>query len=315
MGDAVRMVELADGGAGWAAFSLPGRFWRGGLHAHSDRSDGALPPEAVVDTYRAAGYDFVAVTDHFRAEHGFPVTDTRALRRDDFTTLIGAELHAPGPELSAEWHLIALGLPLGFAPLLAGETGPELARRARAAGAFVGIAHPAASLLTLADADTLDAAHAVETHNELAAREDRADSWHWYDALLARGRRLTAYAADDAHFQPHDPPGCRAWVQVKAPDLEPAGLLAALKAGAHYSSTGPQIHSVALVDDQVHVRCSPVRQVLLTGGAPGCQLASGEDLTSAAVPLDHLRRAGHVRVTVTDASGRRAWTNPVWLAV
>ena len=294
------------------AFTAPGRFWRGSLHAHSDRSDGVLPPERVVGRYRAAGYDFLALTDHFRAVHGYPVTDTRGLREAGFTTLLGAEQHAPGPQLATEWHLIAVGLPLDFPPTGPAETGPELARRARAAGAFLGMAHPAASLLTLADADTLDAAHAVETHNGLAAREDRADSWHLYDALLARGRRLTAYAADDAHFQPHDPPGCRAWVQVRAPALDPDQLLAALKEGAYYSSTGPDIHTVALTGDAVHLTCSPAERILLTGARPGCQLATGDGLTEATVPLGFFGDATHLRVTVITADGDRAWTNPLW---
>lgn len=129
-------------------FDRPGRFWRGNLHTHSDRSDGALPPEEISHLYRQAGYDFVAITDHFRTEYGFPLTDTRALRTTAFTTMPGAELHAPRTEFSAEWHLIALGLPPGFPPPGPAESGPELARRARAAGAFIGMAHPAASLLT-----------------------------------------------------------------------------------------------------------------------------------------------------------------------
>jgi hypothetical protein len=265
-----------------------------------------------MDRYAGAGYDFVALTDHFRREYGFPVTDTRHLRRDGFTTLIGAELHAPGPELSAEWHLIAVGLPLDFGPLLPGETGRLLARRARAAGAFVGIAHPAASLVSVAEAESIDAAHAVETHNELASREGRADSWHLYDVLLTRGHRLTAFAADDAHFQPHDPPGCRSWVQVKAASLEPGALLAALLTGAFYSSTGPEILDVSHDGDGVRVRCSPARQVLLTGGVPGCELVTGHDLTECVLPVGHLAAASHLRVTVVDDRGGRAWCNPFW---
>lgn len=149
-------------------FELPGRFWRGNLHTHSNRSDGALPPDRLARRYQEAGFDFLAVTDHFRAEYGFPVADTRALRSAEFTTIIGAELHAPRTEHSAEWHFVAVGLPLDFAPPRPGETGPELARRARVAGAFIGMAHPAASLRTLADAGTLDAADAVEVYNALA---------------------------------------------------------------------------------------------------------------------------------------------------
>src|SRR5215813_411342 len=86
-------------------FDRPGRFYRGNLHTHSNRSDGALAPEAVVAAYRDRGYDFLALTDHFLAGYGFPITDTRALRSPDFTTLLGAELHAPHTQSGMDWHL------------------------------------------------------------------------------------------------------------------------------------------------------------------------------------------------------------------
>ncbi|MFC4030237.1 PHP domain-containing protein [Streptomyces polygonati] len=296
-------------------FDRPGRFWRGNLHTHSDRSDGALPPEEVTRRYREAGYDFLAVTDHFRAAYGFRQTDTRGLRTPSFTTILGAELHAPRTEFSSEWHIIAVGLPLGFPPPGPGETGPELARRARAAGAFIGMAHPAASLLTSADARSLDAAHAVEVYNALAAREDRGDSWHLCDVLLAQGHRLTAYAADDAHFQPHDPPACAAWVRVRAETLDPAALLAALKAGHYYASTGPELHDIQLHDGMITVRCSPAAKVLLTGGAPGARVVRGSGLTECSLPLEGFTTgSAYCRITVEDSSGARAWSNPIRLA-
>lgn len=294
-------------------FDCPGRFWRGNLHTHSGNSDGALPPDQISRIYQDAGYDFVAITDHFRAEYSFPLTDTRALRTRTFTTLLGAELHAPRTGFSAEWHIIAAGLPPGFPPPGNGESGPDLARRARSAGAFVGMAHPAASLLTLADAESLDAAHAVEVYNALAAQEDRADSWHLCDLLLGRGHRLGAYAADDAHFQPADPPGCAAWVQVRAESLHPAALLAALKAGHYYSSTGPEIHHIGVCDGTITIRCSPARRVLVTGCVPGKQVQAGDALTECSFPLEEPGTSPYVRVTVVDAAGGRAWSNPIWL--
>jgi len=294
-------------------FDRPGRFWRGNLHTHTDCSDGALPPKEVARRYQEAGYDFLAITDHFRAEYGFPLTDTRALRTSGFTTILGAELHAPRTEFSREWHIIAVGLPLGFAPPDPDESGPELARRARATGAFIGIAHPAASLLTLADAESLDAAHAVEVYNALSAREDRGDSWHLCDVLLGRGRRLSAYAADDAHFQPQDPPACAAWVQVRAESLNPAALLTALKAGHYYASTGPEIHDIRLHDGLLTVRCSPARKVLVTGCVPGAPLVQGEELTESSLPLALFNASSYCRVTVEDAAGKRAWSNPIQL--
>jgi PHP domain-containing protein len=298
------MVELP--------FEQPGRFWRGNLHTHSNRSDGALPPDQVVRRYQEAGYDFLAITDHFRPKYRFPLTDTRPLRTGDFTTLLGAELHAPRTEFSAEWHIIAIGLPLGFAPPEPAETGPELARRARAAGAFIGMAHPAASLLTLADAESLDAADAVEVHNRLGTKEDRADSWHLCDLLLGRGHRLSAYAADDAHFSPGDPPACAAWVQVRSASLDPAALLAALKAGHYYSSTGPEIHTIGLRDGNLTIRSSPVSKVLITGCVPGREVREGDALTECSLPLGRFEASPYIRVTLIDAHGARAWSNPIW---
>lgn len=294
-------------------FKVPGRFWRGNLHTHSDVSDGALSPHETARVYREAGYDFVAITDHFRPEYGFPVTDTRVLRSEGFTTLIGAELHAPQTEVGQAWHIVAVGLPLDFEPPGEAETGPELARRARAAGAFVGMAHPSASLLSAVDAKSLDAAHSVEVYNALADRENRGDSWHLTDVLLSRGHRLTTYAADDAHLQPQDPPPCQAWVQVRAETLEPDALLTALKAGHFYSSTGPELYDVRVEGDVVVVRCSPSTKVLLSGGHPGAEVAQGIDLTECSLPLA-LFRGTHCRITIEDATGGRAWTNPIHLS-
>jgi predicted metal-dependent phosphoesterase TrpH len=88
-----RRADL-DGDAltGPPAFSAPGRWFRGNLHAHSDRSDGVAPPERVVAAYRDAGYDFLVLTDHFEARWGWRVTDTASAREATFTTLLGAEL-------------------------------------------------------------------------------------------------------------------------------------------------------------------------------------------------------------------------------
>ncbi|MFN0192891.1 MAG: phosphotransferase, partial [Aestuariivirga sp.] len=76
-------------------FSLPGRFWRGNLHTHSNLSDGALALDDVVTRYKNAGYDFVMMSEHFIDHFDWPIADTRHLRGNQFTTIIGAELHAP----------------------------------------------------------------------------------------------------------------------------------------------------------------------------------------------------------------------------
>ena len=295
-------------------FDRPGRFYRGNLHAHSTVSDGTLPPEELVSLYREAGYDFLAITDHFMEQYGFPITDTRPYRREDFTTLLGAELHAPATALGEDWHLLAVGLPPDFPPTHAGERGPGLARRATEAGAFVGIAHPAWYGLRPADAESLEgAAHAVEVYNHSALEDnDRGDGWYLADALLADGRRIDAYAADDAHLRPGAPDAFGGWVEVRSDALEPEAILTALKAGRYYSSQGPEIHAVDVLESSVVVRCSPARGVFLGGRGCARSRVLGEGITECELPLAPFV-GSHFRVTVVDATGRRAWTNPVWL--
>ncbi len=296
-------------------FDKPGRFYKGNLHAHSSISDGTLPPEELARVYREAGYDFLAVTDHFRARYGFPVTDTRPYRREGFATLLGAELHAPETGLGEDWHLLAVGLPPDFPPTRPDERGPDLARRAREAGAFVGIAHPAWYGLTPADAESLaGSAHAVEVYNHSTVEDNnRSDGWYLADALLAEGRRVDAYAADDAHLREGAPDAFGGWVEVRSEALEPEAILAALKAGHYYSSQGPEIHGVEVGKGSVVVGCSPARGVLLGGRGKARARVLGEGITECELPLAPFAGARYFRATVVDAAGRRAWTNPVWL--
>ena len=96
-------------------FSLPGKFWRGNLHTHSTRSDGVLEPAEVCRRYKAEGYDFIALTDHFIGLYDYPITDTTDFRDAEFTTILGAELHSGAMENGELWHILAVGLPPDFA--------------------------------------------------------------------------------------------------------------------------------------------------------------------------------------------------------
>lgn len=302
-----------------SAFTAPGRFWRGNLHTHSTRSDGVLPPEEVCRRYRAEGYDFLALTDHFIGAYGYPIVDTLPFRAPGFTTLLGAELHSGAMANGELWHILAVGLPPGFAPSHSPtfvpepgqETAPEIAARAVAAGAFVAIAHPQWSGLTLADARSIAAAHAVEIYNHGCATGcDRPDGSAIADLLLTEGRRLSLIATDDAHFSEPDHFG--GWVMVKAEENAPEALLAALKRGDFYSSQGPELRDVAVDGDTVVVECSAAVSVVAMGHGTGAKAVHGHSMTRAEVPLARLNNSPWLRVAVIDAAGRRAWSNPIW---
>ena len=40
--------------------------WKINLHTHTTRSDGSRTPEEVAEIYKKAGYDVIAVTDHWK---------------------------------------------------------------------------------------------------------------------------------------------------------------------------------------------------------------------------------------------------------
>lgn len=292
-------------------FAGPGRFYKGNLHTHSTASDGVPSPEQVCARYREGGYDFLALTDHFMKRFNYPLTDTTAFRTPRFTTILSAELHAPAIIQGEPWHIVAIGLPAGFAPPTPEELGPALAARAAAAGAFTFLAHPAWYGLTIADAETIPTAHAVEIYNH-ASEVDvaRGDGAWMLDALLARKHRLLTVAVDDSHAHFRDWFG--GWVMVKSGSLEPESLVAALKAGRYYSSQGPEIHGIELAGDEIAVECSPAATISVLGRAPLGQTVFGEGLRSARLPVTRLRPGGYARIVVTDAAGRHAWSNPLW---
>jgi hypothetical protein len=316
-----------------------------------------MTPEAVCRAYRQQGYDFIAVTDHYIAAFGYPVTDTTPYRCADFTTLIGSELHAPALANGQQWHILGVGLPLDFGGLRAGETGAQLAQRAVDAGAFVALAHPAWYGATIEDLQSIPAAHAIEIYNEVCARlSDRPESWYHADQLLCAGRRITAIGADDAHFRttlprpkngevkvdPQSkerqdflrklqdtavdpiatesgeefPAGFSTWVMVRAASLDPDLLVAALKTGDFYTSQGPVIHDIRLSDDHstLHVANSPASSVFVSGRPDRIAFGArhGVRITHSTFPIGpHV--GSYVRVTVVDAAGKRAWSNPIWL--
>ena len=302
-----------------SAFTAPGRFYRGNLHTHSDQSDGRLSPEEVCRRYKAEGYDFISLTDHFVGLYNYPVVDTSAYRDEAFTTLYGAELHSGAMENGTLWHIVAVGLPLDFAPSHSPhfmpvpdqESGPEIAARAREAGAFVAIAHPQWSGMTAADARSVEAAHAIEVYNHSCAVDsDRPDGMHMAELMLAEGRRLNFIATDDAHFAGPDAFG--GWVMVKAEENTPEALLAALKAGHFYASQGPELHGIELEERKLHVQSSAVEHAVVAGPGNAAVCEFGRSMTRATLDIRRFKDDPWIRVAVVDSLGRRAWSNPIW---
>ncbi|MCF6305956.1 MAG: CehA/McbA family metallohydrolase [Rhodobacteraceae bacterium] len=301
-------------------FTAKGSFYRGNLHTHSTRSDGVLSPKEVCRRYQAEGYDFISLTDHFVGLFDYPITDTADCRNENFTTIIGAELHTGTMENGHLWHLVAVGLPLDFTPpdapnfrpVMGSESAASIAQRARDAGAYVSIAHPHWSGMTGADARTITAAHAVEIYNHgCVVDNDRGEGFVTLERLLNEGRHLNLTATDDAHFNTPDHFG--GWVMVKATENTPEALLAALIAGEYYCSTGPQITNIEVSDDSVRIECTSAATIMIQGKGTSMVTQHGESMTAVNLPRERLADSPWLRITVIDRAGKRAWSNPVWI--
>ena len=192
-----------------------------------------------------------------------------------------------------------------------------MARRAHAAGAWISLAHPYWNAVSEIDAlSVADFIHAVEVYNnasEVGVR--RGWGMHQAEVLTSKGHRVGFNAADDAHFK--HPLGTfndafGGWVQVRAESLCPDALLAALKAGEYYSSTGPELHNIEIDGDVIRIESSPVRDVIVSGRGATFRRSSAEGQTSIELPLPEREKSPYVRVTVVDDNGNIAWTNPIW---
>ncbi len=81
------------------------RPYKGDTHLHTNRSDGWDEPFDMAVAYRAAGYDFIAVTDHGRYYPWQELAAELAPLTKDFYIMPGEEVHPKG---GSYFHVVAL---------------------------------------------------------------------------------------------------------------------------------------------------------------------------------------------------------------
>lgn len=298
-------------------FRAPGRWYRGNTHTHSTVSDGRVSVPDRFAAYRQAGYDFLVLTDH----HG-KVSDVSAYTDDSFLAISGTELHPDNPYGGDRYHLVAIDV---HEPIEAKDLHPnEVIAAVRAQGGHVVICHPYWCGHTLLDLLPLEGCFAVEVYNDTCARIGKSTSETHWDDLLDRKGPLLGIACDDAHDAEFD---CfHGWVMVKAPDLSRESILNALTSGSFYSTMGPVIEDLDLVPTEVPTRdggTAPARKVVVRTSPASAivfkaQRSRGRRVLPEAGKLleeaEFVLKGGekYVRVEVTDAQGRKAWSNPLF---
>jgi hypothetical protein len=296
-------------------FAGRGEWLRCALHAHTTRSDGELAPDALASHYSRAGYDVLAITDHWRRTEA---------SSDGVLVLASAELNCVLPA-GRDGHVLAFGIDEEPA-----ELGGEYADLARTAdwieqrGGVAYLAHPYWTGAVPGGFGLPPNVAGIEVYNAGCELEvgRGLSAVHW-DELLEEGRLCPALATDDSHHPGFD--SGFAWTWLRVTERSHDGVLTALRDGALYGSSGPTIHDVRKDGDTVTVRCSPCRSITLVAGKTmGAAANAGrlgyrhraevteesEDGLLVGAALTVPPAARHGRIQVTDISGGTAWTGP-----
>ncbi len=294
-------------------FEAEGKWFKGNTHLHTSQSDGGLTLEEAAQLYRRHNYDFFVVTDHGRITVSKP-------------HMVEGLLVIPGAEYSCEGiHIVGIGISEEAGSLC--EHGVQrLIDGVVDQGGLAVIAHPYWSSLTVERMLALERYIGIEVYNTNCEREigKGLSSVHW-DYMLMVGKKCWGLAADDSHFRFID--YCGGWINVKAPRLDAEELLKSLEKGFFYSSSGPEIRNVELLDWGLRIECSPSIAVrfVCDRSRGGCVHRVNGEYTAhrceyrvedgyvveASYRLRGKER--YVRVEIVDEKGGRAWSNPFFI--
>ena len=282
-------------------FQQPGKWYRGNTHSHSTESDGKLTMADRFAAYREEGYDFLVLTDHRK------VNNVDAYSTPDFLAISGSEVHPSNPYGGPIYHIVAINIQ---EPVNCAKMHPNAVIDAiKEQGGEAVLCHPYWCGHTILDYLPLKGYFAVEVYNDTCMGIGKGFSEQAWDDLLDKAGPVFGIASDDSHGTEHD---CfHGWIMVKAQELTLEGIMEALRTGAFYSTLGPEIEDIDIVDNEMTVKCSPAQSIVFKGAqSRGRRVLppSGELLHEATYTIPN--GVKYVRIEITDETGKKAWSNP-----
>ncbi|TAK14410.1 MAG: PHP domain-containing protein [Acidobacteria bacterium] len=302
-------------------------WYRGNTHTHTLNSDGENTPIDVAAWYREHGYQFLVITDHEYLTDPAPLN--AILGRDEQFLLIPGQ-EVTGRSQGKPVHVNQIGAKKVVMPVSLPTIFEVLQRDVNLVhetGAIAQINHPNFGwALSGEDLARVENATLVEIWNghpqvNNAGGGGTPSAEAMWDVALTAGKRLFAIADDDAHhFKPEhlaDPASAapnRGWIYVRAPKLTEADILAAIRRGDFYASTGVELTDIAATPAGLTVSIkattfSRYRTEFI--GAGGKVLAE-----STANPAVYQFKGDekYVRAKVFESNAKMAWTQPVFVS-
>ncbi len=287
-------------------FQQEGKWYKAALHVHTTLSDGDVDLKTRLAQYREAGYQVVAVTDHWKSN------DLGSSSAEGFLAISGMEVHPKTGTGAPAHHFVCLNVPHPF-EVARDLPAQAVIDRVVEAGGKVIYAHPYWTAHSMEEMSEVTGYIAMEVFNAVCHLHNNKgfSSVHW-DQLLNKGKILPAVASDDVHKSSEIN---RGWTMIKAPSLDTTAILSAIAGGSFYASSGPVIEDCRIEGGVVRVATSPVKQISFfydgSGGGHFVDAEDGKTLTSAEWSFGGAKRKYRwIRVEVVDEAGNRAWTNP-----
>ncbi len=317
------------------------KWFKGNTHTHTLNSDGDSPPGEVAQWYRDHDYDFLVLSDHnylTKIEELQDQLDDQGKRHEYKPFLL-----IPGEEASSD---ITIGDKRQVIHVNGidtekvvgrqeGDTGREIMQKSideihRGSG-FPHLNHP--NFYWSINADDLYSMKRLR-HFEIynghqkvhvfggGGRPSLEELW---DDLLSRGRIYYGVAADDAHcFQewgPHAANPGRGWIVVRAAELTRQSVVAAMRLGDFYASTGVFLDDVSKAGDSLRLKIKQedfqepkkslnadrYRTYFIGRGGKVLKIDESMEPAYRLQPEDL-----YVRGKVVSSNGRNAWTQPLF---
>ena len=277
-----------------------------GLHTHTTLSDGHKTPEEMAKIYKNAGYDAVAITDHWKY---FEETEIGGLK-----IIPGCEYNIGGGDTS-EFVMHIVGIGMESKPQLDRETATaqEIIDAINSCGGMAVLAHPAWSLNTKDQIKALTGFSMLEIYNSVSDAHEsyRPYSGYIVDALANDGVVFPLTATDDVHYY-DGTDETKAFIMVKAKDCSVKSIANAIECKDFYATQGPELY-VKKDGDKIIASCSGCSVIKFISNAAWAKnrVIRGENLKLAEyTPVDFEK---WVRVEATDKDGNTAWSNIIVL--
>lgn len=285
------------------------RWYRGNFHTHTTVTDGAKTPEDTKSIYRALGYDFIALTDHWEFGEGCD-NDTSGL-----VVLSGIEYDFGGRDvLSGVFHIVGIGM--DKAPSIERSYNVQTAiDKINENGGLAILAHPAWSMNTYDKILPLHGIFATEIYNSISdvPFNCRPYSGIVIDDLALRGYTLPLVAADDTHFHKGEVGRAYVMVNLENKPLSADNIISALRDGKFIATQGP-FFTCRREEDEFVVDCETgAERITFFTALPyeACRstVADGEPIYEARFKIN--KGAKFVRAEICDYDGKYGYTNVI----